>query len=319
MVGPRYLPFTGRAYSAHMASLRILHLTDTHLFGDDSLHYGKVDTTDHLRRALEHVATQQVDVVVCSGDVSEDGSEASYEIARDILLPWAEARGARVVFAMGNHDQRSSFRAMLGEGQPGVDPLRTAPNSTDGIPSPIVSSATVDGWRTIVLDTSVPKAGYGALDAGQLEFLAAELQTPADHGTVVIMHHPPVAAQTDLLQALALGDDDAAQFWEVVKGSDVRAILSGHYHLPIVEYANGVPIVVAPGVANIARGFDTRGEESASDGFGGALIEVTAERVRVVPFERPVSDEEVFRFPEELVRKIIDAAGRPTESVPSSR
>lgn len=295
-----------------MPTLRILHLSDTHLFGDDSRHYDVVDTADHLRRALEHVATQEWNLVVCSGDVSEDGSAASYARARDALVPWAEARGARVIFAMGNHDQRAKFRAVLGDGQPGAVEVGLATAYTVD-PTPITSVATTDGWRTIVLDTSVPQAGYGALDAEQLEFLADALATPAAHGTVIVMHHPPIAAQTDLLQALALGDDDAARFWEIVEGSDVRAVLSGHYHVPIVEFVRGIPVIVAPGVANIARAFESREEESASDGFGGASIEIDAERVRVVTFERPVSDEEVFRFHEEIVRKIIESAGRPTE------
>lgn len=300
-----------------MSTLRILHLTDTHLFGDGSKHYNTVDTEDHLRRALAHVASQEFDVVVCAGDVSEDGTEASYELARDIIVPWAADRGARAVFAMGNHDRRPAFRAVLGDAQPGADAQALAADQVNELlgtepATPIASVATVDGWRTIVLDTSVPGAGYGSLDEGQLEFLASALAEPAEHGTVVVMHHPPVAAQTDLLQALALGDDEAARFWEVLRGSDVRAILSGHYHLPIVEYADGVPVIVAPGVANIARAFESRAEESASDGFGGASIEITRDRVRVVPFERPITDDEVFRFPDDIVRKIIEAAGRPT-------
>ncbi|MGO3148224.1 MAG: metallophosphoesterase, partial [Leucobacter sp.] len=176
---------------------------------------------------------------------------------------------------------------------------------------PVQSVVALDGWRTIVLDTSVPGAGYGSLDDSQLDFLAAALETPAEHGTVIVMHHPPIAAQTDLLEALALGEEDAKSFWEIVDGTDVRAILSGHYHHPIVEFVHGIPVIVAPGVANIARAFESRSEESALDGFGGASIEITADCVRVVSFERPVSDREVFRFPEETVRLIIDQAGRP--------
>lgn len=297
-----------------MNSLRILHLTDTHLFGDGTLHYDVVDTTDHLRQALAHVEGQRFDVVVCAGDVSEDGTEASYAVARDILVPWAAERGARTVFAMGNHDRRAEFRSVLGEGQPGVGTVST-PRKSGESASPVVSSTTVGGWRSIVLDTSVPGAGYGSLDADQLDFLAAELRVPAEHGTVLIMHHAPVAAQTDLLQALALKDRAVEKFWELVRGTDVRVILSGHYHLPIVEFVHGIPVIVAPGVANIARAFESRHEESASDGFGGALIEITAERVRVVPFERPVSDDEIFRFREDMVRKIIAVAGQPSEDL----
>ncbi|MGO2141564.1 MAG: metallophosphoesterase [Leucobacter sp.] len=291
-----------------MATLRVLHLTDTHLFGDDSRHYGVVDTADHLRRTLAHVAGRAFDLVVCSGDVSEDGSEASYELARELLAPWAAERGARVVFAMGNHDRRESFRAVLGEGQLGVS--ATPLNGGLDPARPIASVATVGGWRTAVLDTSVPGAGYGALDPAQLDALAAELATPAEHGTILIMHHPPVPAQTDLLGALDLGDADTAALWERLAGSDVRVVLAGHYHLPVVELVHGIPVVVAPGSANVAAAFEDPAVESASDDFGGATLEVSAERVRVVPFNRPVTGGDVFRMDTETVTRIIAAAGR---------
>ncbi|WP_461638307.1 metallophosphoesterase [Leucobacter sp. BZR 635] len=300
-----------------MATLRILHLTDTHLHGDDSLHYGVVDTESHLRMALQRVADRPFDLVVCSGDISEDGSVASYELVRDILDPWAAERGARTIYAMGNHDDRGGFREVLGEGQPGV-PVHTPaaasplqPPSSDGQPErPVVSVTEVGGWRTIVLDTTVPGAGYGELSEEQLDFLEHAVQSPAGHGTVIVMHHPPVRAETDLLQALALDERSADGLWDRIRDTDVTAILSGHYHHPIVETVYGMPVVVAPGVTNLAAAFDGRTEESANDWFGAAVVEVSAERTRVLPLSEPATGDEVFRFNAEQVGQIIEAAGR---------
>ncbi|GAA1320632.1 metallophosphoesterase family protein [Leucobacter albus] len=292
-----------------MPSLSLLHLTDTHLFGDASRHYDVVDTADHLRRALDHVAHLGFDLVVCSGDVSEDGTEASYERVRDTLLPWASERGARAIFAMGNHDRRESFRAILGDGQPGAETSQLLAGEAPD--RPVASVATVNGWRTIVLDTSVPQAGYGELGSAQLEALAAELASPAEHGTIIVMHHPPVDAQTELLGALDLDAADAAVFRGLLRGSDVRVVLAGHYHLPIVETVAGVPVVVAPGVANLATAFGDASEESASDEYGGATVTVSDDRVRVVPFTRPVTGGEVFRMDADTVQRVIGVAGRP--------
>ncbi|MBV0896019.1 metallophosphoesterase [Microbacterium sp. NC79] len=293
-----------------MTSLRILHLTDTHLFGDNARHYDTVDTAAQLTAALAHVAEQPCDLVVVAGDVSEDGTVESYQRARTIVGEWARERDARAVFTMGNHDRREAFREVLGGGQPdahervlaGTDPAR-----------PIASVTESNGWRVIVLDTSVPARGYGDIEAEQLTFLRDILATPAENGTVIVMHHAPVDAQTDLLQALALDPHDADEFIEIIAGSDVRVVLSGHYHHPIVETVNGIPVVVAPGVANIARSLDDPAEESAELAFGGAVIEIRGTRTRVVPFiERHEAALEVFRFDRETVARIIAAAGRPT-------
>src|SRR5690606_14085441 len=135
---------------------------------DNGRHYGVVDTAEHLSRALAHVKHLPFDLVVVSGDVSDDGSEESYRQVRDAIAPWARERGARVVFAMGNHDSREAFRAMLGDGRPDADE-----QELPGIDlaRPVASAVDQDGWRVIVLDSSVPGAGYGALEDEQKQFL----------------------------------------------------------------------------------------------------------------------------------------------------
>ncbi|MGL3150994.1 metallophosphoesterase family protein [Microbacterium sp. A82] len=292
-----------------MSSLRILHLSDTHFAGDGGRHYGVVDTREHLQRALSHVGHLLFDLVVISGDVSDDGSEESYRQVHDAVLPWALARGARLVFAMGNHDRRDTFRAVLGGGQPDAGEQELAGIDLD---RPVASTAESSGWRVIVLDSSVPGAGYGRVDAPQQQFLRDALSTPAQHGTVVVIHHPPVRAHTDLLQALALDEEDAQSLIDITRDTDVRVILSGHYHAPIVEFVDDVPVVVTAGVANVSRTFADAAEESAIDAFGGALVEIDGARVRVVPFlERLTPDDEVFHFDAQVVEQIIQDAGRP--------
>lgn len=293
-----------------MSALRILHLSDTHFAGDGGRHYGVVDTAEHLRRALGHVGHLLFDLVVISGDVSEDGSEASYQQINDILVPWSLARGARVVFAMGNHDRREAFRAVLGSEQPDVEAREMSGIDLD---RPVTCVATHDGWRVIVLDSSVPGTGYGELDEEQKEFLRETLSEPAEHGTVVVVHHPPIRAQTDLLQALALDEHDGQDLLDIVRGTDVRIVLSGHYHMPITESVSGVIVTVAPGVTNISRAFADPAEESSIDGFGGSVITLESERVRVLPFvERLTPDELVFHFDADVVTQIIQDAGRPS-------
>ena len=294
-----------------MTTLRVLHLSDTHLYGDDSRHYGVVDTAGNLARVLDRFADEPFHLVVCSGDVSEDGTVESYERVVSIIEPWARERGARTLYAMGNHDNRATFRAVLGAGQEG-DGIRVlaAEPGADEADSPVASAVTLDGWRTVVLDTSVPGAGYGELAPAQTDFLADVLATPTEHGTLVVMHHPPIAAQTELLQALSLDDDSAARLWDALRGTDVRAVLAGHYHHPIVETVHGIPVIVAPGVANLAEAFGPRDEESARNWAGATVVEAGETRVRILPVSEPITGGEVFAFTADQVQQIIAAAGR---------
>ncbi|RNE67318.1 metallophosphoesterase [Cryobacterium tepidiphilum] len=272
------------------SSLRILHLSDTHLFGDQTLHYGLVDTLAATRRVLQSAGRMRdVDVVVASGDLSDDGSPASYRRLREVIEPWAADRGALVVYAMGNHDNREAFEAVLGARNRVLD---------------------VHGFRLISLDTSVPGAGYGAVDPGTLDRLAAELAAPAENGTVVVAHHPPVPAGTALLAALELQNADA--LLRVCAGGDVRAILSGHYHHALATAAAGIPVIVAPGIANTTDVLAPRGRERATMGAGFALVEIPERgSVRTAFVTAPGDDDgrEIFDLDEAEVARIAALAG----------
>jgi 3',5'-cyclic AMP phosphodiesterase CpdA len=296
--------------------LRILHLSDTHLFGDDSLHYGRVDTTAALHRTLDVFSEiTQLDLVVGSGDLSDDGSPDSYAALKAALEPWAAARGARVVYAMGNHDQRAGFRQILGNGHA---PIPVGGSADGGLPpSPVDSLDPIDGvsqlgpWRIVTLDSSVPGAGYGELERAQLDWLSSVLATPAEAGTVLVMHHPPVPASTSLLQALEL--HDPRRLAEIVGGSDVRLILAGHYHHGLIATFAGVPVNVTTGIANTIDPLASAGTERAVMGSGGTLVSIGGVGdIRFTPLRAfgPADGTEVYHLDRDTVARIAAEAGR---------
>jgi Icc protein len=291
-------------------SLRILHLSDTHLFGDASLHYGKVDTTAALQRVLTAFSQiRQLDLVVGSGDLSDDGSPGSYAALKAAIEPWASDRGARVVYAMGNHDQRAGFRQVLGDGHAG------RPSETPGPLDPIDGVSQLGPWRIVTLDSSVPGSGYGELDDDQLEWLGGVLASPAEVGTILVMHHPPVPASTSLLQALEL--HDPSRLAEIVGGSDVRLILAGHYHHGLVATFAGVPVNVTTGIANTIDPLAPAGTERAVMGSGATLVTIgggtgTSGDIRFTPLRAfgPADGTEVYHLDRDTVSRIAAEAGR---------
>lgn len=283
--------------------LSILHLSDTHLFGDDSLHYGRVNTTDALAHTLEQFSgIGTLDLVVVSGDLSDDGSPRSYERLRSTLEPWAMARSARIVYSMGNHDDRMAFRRVLGDGH-GNQSAAAQVGNIDAV-------STIGPWRVVTIDTSVPGAGYGELEGKQLRWLTDVLSSPALAGTVLIMHHPPVPASTALLQALELYNPE--DLLETVHGSDVRVILSGHYHHGVTDSFAGVPVIVSSGIANNTDVLAPEGTERAVVGSGGTLVTVTDDTVRSLPLRTygPHDGEQLFHFDSDTVADFVREAGR---------
>lgn len=297
-------------------TLRILHLSDTHLTGDGALHQGSVDTTAALEAVLAHVdGVPGIGLVVISGDVSEDGSAASYRAVRERVGVWAERHGAAFVAVPGNHDLREGFRQVLANGHVLGEGGRPLAHTMEYLPPsvPVSGQSTVGGFRIVTVDSSVPGAGYGEVSETAAERLRAALTSePVPHGTVVVLHHPPVPSPTLLHEALRLQhpEDLAA----LLDGSDVRVVLGGHQHHHAVGSLAGIPVLVAPGVANDTDVVGPYDEESAHVASGALVVDVATDgSVWSTPVRvpRPDGDPLAFVLDRDTVARIAAQAGKP--------
>ncbi|WP_427134234.1 phosphodiesterase [Pseudarthrobacter sp. S9] len=209
----------------------LLHLSDPHLLGGPQPLHGVVDSDARLKQLFDEVRASgaRPEAVIFTGDLADLGEAEAYAKLRAIVEPACKAMGAKVIWAMGNHDDRANFRAGLLD-QPADD-------------SPVDRSYFINGLRIITLDTSVPGFHHGELSAGQLDWLAAELATPAPDGTILALHHPPVPSVLDLAVLVELRGQAALA--GVLRNSDVRTILGGHLHYSTTATFAGIPVSVA--------------------------------------------------------------------------
>jgi len=209
----------------------IAHLSDPHLLADGVLQYAAVDTEAGLRLALDRLAAVDPppQALVFTGDLADRAEPAAYARLREIVEPAAATMGAQVVWVMGNHDERSDYALGL------FDEASDAPQ--DRVHE-------VEGLRIISLDTSVPGYHHGELSDNQLAWLGEVLSTPAEHGTLLALHHPPIPLP--LLRAAELIELlDQDRLADVLEGSDVRGILAGHLHFSTYSLFAGIPVSVA--------------------------------------------------------------------------
>jgi Icc protein len=209
----------------------VAHLSDPHLLAGGAKQYDVIDPEPGLVLALERLGRLDPapDVLVFTGDLADKAEPAAYARLRELVEPVAAGLDAQVVWTMGNHDEREPYaRGLFG-------------TDDDG---PQDRAYDVGGLRVLALDTSVPGYHHGDLSADQLDWLAGQLATPAEHGTLLALHHPPIpvpmlraAEIIELLDQQALAD--------VVAGSDVRAILGGHFHYTSWSTFAGIPVSVA--------------------------------------------------------------------------
>jgi 3',5'-cyclic AMP phosphodiesterase CpdA len=217
----------------------IAHISDTHLLAGGKLQYGVVDTVQHLQMALDRLS--RIDpvpqAIVLTGDLADRGEPEAYAQLRSMIEPAAAAMGAQVVWCMGNHDDRTAYARSLFGSDPTADVMDRVYE--------------VDGLRIVALDTSVPNYHHGEITDEQHDWLASVLAEPAPLGTILAMHHPPIAIP--MLPAAAIIELDGQDRLETaLAGTDVRMILGGHFHYSSYGTFAGIPVSVASATCYIS-------------------------------------------------------------------
>lgn len=222
--------------------MRIVQLSDIHLLADiDGQvrgHYPDWNAQVILSKVPEYAP----DHLVVVGDVSDDGTQASYERAKHYLdqcgVPWS--------WLPGNHDAEP--------------PMSTI--------APIAAAVDLGSVELLQLDTHINGAGHdeGRLGEDQLQWLDERLRVTT-RPIIVALHHPPIVLPSRWMNDIALEDRDS--LWEVLEDyPHVRGVLSGHIHYPLDEEHNGVRVLTAPGVVDqFTPGSDTFDVDNAQPGF----------------------------------------------------
>jgi 3',5'-cyclic-AMP phosphodiesterase len=216
------------------SSATILQLADIHLRADDGEVYGE-DPERRLGLVLAACARElgAVDLIVLTGDQSDDGEPGALERLSQIL----DRIGAPILAIPGNHDGPDVQRATFGD----------------------LTPVEVGGWRLAGLDSSVPGEIHGAVDIAGVESLLDDLD---ERPTLLALHHPPVPPTSHPWFRL----ENARRLLACLTARpQVRAVLSGHVHAPF-EHWHG-PLQLLGGPSTLAPfGFD--GEE-LTVGAGG--------------------------------------------------
>ncbi len=209
----------------------IVHLSDTHLLAQGRPLGGRYDTVRGVREALAAVERTGIhpDAIVFTGDLTDLGEPEAYAALRAEVEPWAARLEAPIIWVAGNHDERPALRQGLLGGE-----------ATD---QPITGVWDLAGLRVIAVDSSVPGWHHGDLDAGQLQWLREVLSEPAPLGTILALHHPPLPSHIPFFDILELRHQE--ELAEILRGSDVRAILAGHLHYSTSGTFAGIPVSVA--------------------------------------------------------------------------
>ncbi len=188
--------------------LLVAQLTDTHLFADDDDTMCDCQTNHTFAAVMQAVAQLQArpDLLLLTGDISQDETSASYAYARSLIAPLA----VPTYWLPGNHDQNVASIASLNGGSVLSD-----------------KSFSRGGWRFILLDSRIQGQPEGRLSQAQLQWLEQQLQDASP--TLVAVHHHPIAC--GLAEMDRMGLTNADDLLAIVdRHPQVKLVIFGHIH-----------------------------------------------------------------------------------------
>ncbi|MBY8339938.1 metallophosphoesterase [Streptomyces spinosirectus] len=292
--------------------MRILHLSDTHVERTDAPNRHGVNPTESLRLMLDGLRHQRdVDAIVVTGDIANDGAVEAYATVRELLREFALPLDAPVFCTTGNHDEREAFGKVLGSGHLAADGSERAETVLRSAAGERAAVSTVAGWRFVTLDSLVPGKVHGWLSTEQLAWLRGVLATPAPRGTVLALHHPPISLDVGTQRVFGLRNPSALA--DAVRGTGVRVVLAGHFHLQLFGMLEAVPVWVTPGVVTRMDLTTRPGTERAVRGASASLIELgdgsTGPMFHTLHARDPRAHETVYEIDEEQTRALIQRFG----------
>ncbi|MCL4117931.1 UNVERIFIED_CONTAM: hypothetical protein GTU68_000700 [Idotea baltica] len=189
--------------------IRLVQLSDTHLFSDSKQEYQCVNTTNSLIKVVKLIAEEQstIDILMVTGDIAQEAISTTYENFQQITRC---LNTSIECWLPGNHDDFSVFSLIEKE-----------------IFQPIIDVG--KHWRIISLDTSVASHEYGCLSEQQLLFMSKAIEQAMDRYCLIALHHHPVPVGSKWLDQIAL--KNSREFWRMLDCySQVKIILCGHTH-----------------------------------------------------------------------------------------
>ena len=205
-------------------SLRLVQVSDCHLSATIGADYRGQDPDANLAAVGPAIRAFDPQVLVLTGDLSENASVESY----GRLADWATQFGCRVWWIPGNHDDPGIMAGPFGAAGFEAGPLVHAGD-----------------WQFLLLDSTWPNDPGGELDADRL---AAWDDLDPARPLGVFVHHQPLSVGAHWIDKV--GMRAPGRLWDRLQAGPRPAFIAfGHVHQRFRQVYDGVECLAAPSTA----------------------------------------------------------------------
>ncbi len=206
-----------------MNPFRIVQISDLHILPERGQTLAGVDTSLSLVKVLDDIKklSPPVELIIASGDLSDDGSEQSYQRLRDVLntLP------CPIFVLAGNHDETQTMQEHLLDGKIFFDRQKS-----------------LGDWQLLFVKSKLEGASYGFIDDDEMCWLEARL-SETSQPVLLVMHHTPLR----LCASPTCQMKNADQLLRLIRQfKQVKGLIAGHTHNHAEEVRGELRIMTTP-------------------------------------------------------------------------
>ncbi|RTR40677.1 3',5'-cyclic-AMP phosphodiesterase [Shewanella canadensis] len=192
------------------ASVRVVQITDPHLFADPDAQLLGVNTAQSLDAVLNTINAVHypADFMLATGDISQDYSGESYHNFVRAIAPLE----LPCHYLPGNHDDPRIMRLNM-QGPKIFGQRRILAGN----------------WQILMLDSTVRGKPGGHMSDSEIDIIKSAIADQPDRYTLLVMHHNPILVNCAWLDQHCM--DNGSDFIEqVAELPQVKGLLWGHVH-----------------------------------------------------------------------------------------
>jgi len=209
--------------------INVVQISDTHIFSDEKKELLGFCTLSRLEKVIDHIlsASPTPDIVLITGDISQDETRQSYELA----LNRFERFDCPVYWIAGNHDNPSALNPIF--------------RNSDKLIK--LETLITQYWDFVSIDSCKRGTDDGYISTAEYKKFQSKIKkSQSDNkNIVVVMHHHPLPVNTPLLDDCML--KNGSEFLEFVNSTQqIKLIMCGHVHGEYQIKQNGLVIETCP-------------------------------------------------------------------------
>ena len=204
--------------------MRIIQISDCHLPGDPREEYRGENSHENLKHLLKKVKTYAPDLILATGDLSEDASLASYEA----LQTYFDVLDVPVLALPGNHDDARILERVFPDSP--VDKITVTDHGR---------------WQIIRINSCLAGKPEGRVTEQALQQLEQVLQADPDRPRLLALHHQPLPVNSPWIDKYRLFEPEAL-LARINQTPTVKAVVWGHVHQVFSSRMGSVAMLAGP-------------------------------------------------------------------------